>query len=85
MLDYLNHSFGKESHLVENKSKKNKLFINTYLLYDYSPILKLPKSLEDFKLTHSRNFGIILDEALVKMILEISFLKLTYCQLHINY
>ena len=56
MLDYLNHYFKLDNHLVESNFPKNKKYFNTDIFYDYSPMLELPLSIDDFKLTHKKKF-----------------------------
>ena len=79
MLDYLNHYFKLDNHLVESNFPKNKKYFNTDIFYDYSPMLELPLSIDDFKSTHKKNFGItsnvVLDYS--KKIMEKPILKHT--------
>jgi len=56
MFDYLNYYFKLDNHLVESNFSRDKLYFNTDIFYDYSPILKLPKYIDEFKSTHRSKF-----------------------------
>lgn len=56
MLDYLNHKINLDNHIVESNYKKNNYYFNFDIFYDYSPILNLPASIEDFESTHKSKF-----------------------------
>ena len=55
MFDYISNFFDKESNVVDHRICK-KGYYNTFILYDYSPIMKIPSDNESFKKLHKGKF-----------------------------
>ena len=56
MLEYVSHYFNIKNNVVEKNFKVNSNKFTYDILYDYSPLLKLPDSIEEFKSSHKGKF-----------------------------
>lgn len=56
MLEYVSHYFNIKNNVVEKDHKINPKMFTYDILYDYSPILDLPKSMQEFKSSHKGKF-----------------------------
>ena len=56
MFEYINHHFNLQAHVVEKDFTVDEKMFTTDILYDFSPVLTLPNSLETFKASHKGKF-----------------------------
>ena len=52
MLEYVSHYFNIKNNVVEKDFIVNPNMFTYDILYDYSPVLELPDSIEEFKSSH---------------------------------